>query len=56
MIVVVIAAVVVFAVVVSFQRKRKTEKEMKDNIWRRKTDQQTDQPNKVQSAFSKVGK
>ena len=54
----------VIVVVVLFGRRRKTEKEMEENIWRRKINGDADQPtnqlsdraNIVQSAYSKDGK
>ena len=57
---IVVVVVVVVVVVISIWRRRKTEKEMKENIWRRKmvtpTDRPTNRANIVQSAFSKGGK
>ena len=61
---VVVFVVIVFVVVVSFWTRRKTEKEMEENIWRRKINGDADQPtnqlsdraNIVQSAYSKDGK
>ena len=45
---VVVFVVIVFVVVVSFWTRRKTEREMEENIWRRKingdANQPTDQP------------
>ena len=56
----VVIVVIVVIVVVTFRTRRKTEKEMEENIWRRKIADDANRPtnttNIVQSAFSNVGK
>ena len=41
---VVVFVVIVFVVVVSFWTRRKTEKEMEENIWRRKISDDANRP------------
>ena len=57
---VVVFVVIVVVVVVSFWTRRKTEKGMEENIWRRKisddANRPTDRTNIGQSAFLNVGK